>query len=134
MTQYTLLDPLTGASKTLYASELTRNLTVNVILLREDEHIGIITHRDLVSFCRWCAGRALSQCQTVLPEARAALELVDKWLLDPDSVSNEELNRAAETARAARNVARAARAAAGAADVSFEAQARWLVEHLRSAQ
>ena len=160
MIQYTLVDPMTGELLSLPETELTRNLQLNVILLQEDEHIGIITHRDLVSFCRWCAGRALSQCRTAPSEAWATLNLVDKWLVDPGSVSNEELDRAAwaaalaaaEAAEAAAEAAAgaAARAAgvaalaaevaevaardAEAADVSFEAQAQWLVEHLRSAQ
>jgi len=190
MTQYTLLNPLTGASKTLSKTFLTRSLELNVILLRGDEHVGIITHRDLVTFLRWCADQVLSRCQTVPPETRTALDLVDKWLVDPGSVSNEVLWAAADAvgpervgggaswtaqaaakaakaagtaakaaAWAARDVANAAAQAADAAwaaddaraaadavgparaaawtaqvEVSYEAQAQWLVEHLRSAQ
>jgi len=153
-TQYTLLDPITGRCGTLSKTLLTRNLQLNAILLEDGEHVGIITHRDLVSFCRWCADQVLARCQTVPPEAHAALDLVDKWLEDPDSVSNEELNAAAEAAWAVdtnAEVARVAWAAADAAEaaahataaaaeiadyaeVSYEAQAQWLVEHLRSAQ
>jgi len=129
-------------------------MRVNHILLRGDEHIGVITHRDVVSFCRWCVEKTLAQCHTVPPEVYTALGLVDKWLIDPGSASSEELKQAAAAADVACPGAVAARAAwaassaAGAADVagsaawaannsagvSFEAQAQWLVEHLRSAQ
>jgi len=165
--KYTLLNPLTGAAALVDASGLTRELQVNRILLLSGEHVGIITHRDLISFCRWCAGVAIARCQTVPPEAHASLALVDKWLIDPAAVSNEELSQAAAAAEAAYVEAADAEAAdaaavaadttwaaaeaayieaavaeavwasarsAARADVSFEAQAQWLVDHLRSAQ
>lgn len=102
MSQFTLLDPFTGASRVLNDEEdLTRWLQLNVILLRGDEHVGIIMHRDLVSFCRWCAEQVLSEYQAAPTEAHIALTLVDQWLIDPGSVSNEELNGAADAASAA---------------------------------
>jgi len=157
MSQYTLLNPFSGETMGTSARELTRNLEINRILIFGDVPVGIITHRDLVSFSRWCAGQVLSQHQTVPPRARAALTLVDRWLVDPDSVSSEELNRATrdtgrvaawdvwaavQTATDAANAAayvagcavRTAGASAYADDVSFEAQAQWFQEHLRSAQ
>lgn len=149
MVQYTLLDPLTGDTHTLCERDLTRNLRLNVILLRGDEHVGIVTHQDIVLFCRWCAGPRLSRCRTIPPEARTVLKLVDKWLVDPGSVSSEELNQvalaawavadAAQTAIVAWAAVDAARGADAAdiaqnAGISYQAQAQWLLEHLRSAQ
>lgn len=159
MAQYTLIDPVTGDSSTACDEDLTRYLQLNVILFRGNEHVGIITHRDLVSFCRWCAEKTLAQYQTVTPEAHIALELVDRWLIDPGSVTSEDLYQVAEAAwaaaRTARTAALAARAAAWAAfaargfpgasardasrgaktaGVSYEDQALWFVEHLKSSQ
>lgn len=161
MTQYTLLNPHTGVSKTLPKIRLTRSLELNAILLEDGEHIGVITHHDLVSFNRWHAGLVLSRRQTVPPEVHAALELVDKWLVDSKSVSSEELTQAADAvdiaevawavwaARSATDAAWAARtagyaaavaedaalvAAVGPAVASCKEQAQWLVDHLRSAQ
>ena len=133
MTRYTLLNPFTGGTSTVAASELTHHMRVNHILLRGDEHIGIITHHDVVSFCRWCVEKTLDQRMVppeVYPEVYTALGLVDKWLIDPVSASSEELKQAA----AAADVAGSATWAAYAAGVSWKAQAQWLVEHLRSAQ
>ena len=147
---YTLIDPVTGEQRTLPEIDLTRNLRINCILLREDEHLGIITHRDLVVFARWCAGVTLARLRGEPPQSVVnALCLVDRWLDDVRSVSSEELSTAADAARAAAReaavaAARAARAAAdaagaagfaraaGAAAASYETQARWLVEHLQS--
>lgn len=182
MPQYTLLDPLTGSMSKATAQVLTRRLQVNRILLLGEAPIGIITHRDIVLFNRWCAGQILSQrchrrTKLVPSEAMTALALVDRWSIDPNSVSNEELERASKAAavaaavvvvgsrtNAAGDVTHAAYAAAGvaytasdaaqaaadvahattyaihaarhakAAGVSFETQARWLVQHLRSSQ
>jgi len=131
--KYTLLNPLTGAAALVDASGLTRELQVNRILLLSGEHVGIITHRDLISFCRWCAGVAIARCKTVPPEAHAALALVDKWLVDPKSVSNEELSQAADAAYTAAaeavaawadaTAARAAEAAGVVADAIWAADA-----------
>lgn len=153
MTRYTLLNPLTGNTLTAAACELTHHLRVNHILLHAGKHIGIITHRDVVSFCRWCVEKTHAQCHTRPLEVYAALGLVDKWLIDPGSVSSEELKQAAAAAYAAcpgdvaARAAWAASSAAGAADVAgsaawaansagvpFEAQAQWLVEYLKPAQ
>jgi len=165
MTRYTLLDPITGDASMVAVSELTQQLRVNHILLRGEEPIGIITHRDVVFFCRWCLEKTLAQRQTVpsvpskvYPEAYTAVGLVDKWLEDPDSVSSEELKQASDAAWsvgpgpagcgwAAASAADAASVAADAdgaaavaarsadrAEVSFEAQAQWFVEHLKSNQ
>ena len=155
MTRYTLLNPLTGNTLTAAACELTHHLRVNHILLHAGKHIGIITHRDVVSFCRWCAEKTLAQRQAVPPEVYVALALVDKWLIDPGSVSSEELSAAGEaawdvatdteTARVAwatavatdaetHDAAGSAAWAANSAGVPFEAQAQWLVKYLKPAQ
>jgi len=161
MTQYVLVDPVTGEQTTLSEAELTRNLQLNCILLQGREHIGIITHRDLVSFSRWCAGEALARSGREPDQSVThALSLVDRWLEDEKSITSEELEAAAWAARVARAAAWAARAAwaAAAADAgatwaaaeaaraagaaaraaraaeatSYEVQAKWLVEHLQS--
>ena len=163
MARYTLIDPVTGQQTSLSEAELTRNLRISCILLRGDEHLGIITHRDLVSFSRWCAGEMLARSGRK-PDQRTvhALVLVDRWLEDELNITSEELKAAAGAAAeaaaeaawaaagaawAAAEAARAAadRAAAGAAGfawaaraaagaASYEAQAQWWVEHLQSGQ
>ena len=161
MPEYTLIDPVTGEQRTLSELELTRNIRLNCILLRDQKHLGIITHRDLVSFSRWCAGEMLARSGRK-PDQRTvhALVLVDRWLEDELNITSEELKAAAGAAAeaaaeaawaaagaawAAAEAARAAadRAAAGAAGfawaaraaagaASYEAQAQWWVEHLQS--
>lgn len=121
MTQYTLLNPHTGVSKTLPKIRLTRSLEINDILLEDGGHVGIVTHHDLVSFNRWYAGLVLSRRQTVPSEVHAALELVDKWLVDPKSVSSEQLTQAAEVADIA-EVAWAVWAARSAAEAAWAAR------------
>ena len=163
MPEYTLIDPVTGEQRTLSELELTRNIRLNCILLRDQKHLGIITHRDLVSFSRWCAGEMLARSGRK-PDQRTvhALVLVDRWLEDELNITSEELKAAAGAAAeaaaeaawaaagaawAAAEAARAAadRAAAGAAGfawaaraaagaASYEAQAQWWVEHLQSGQ
>ena len=164
MAQYTLIDPVTGEQSTLGEIELTRNIRLNCILLRDQKHLGIITHRDLVSFSRWCASREALARSGRKPDQRTvhALVLVDRWLEDELNITSEELKAAAGAAAeaaaeaawaaagaawAAAEAARAAadRAAAGAAGfawaaraaagaASYEAQAQWWVEHLQSGQ
>ena len=123
MARYTLIDPVTGQQTSLSEAELTRNLRISCILLRGDEHLGIITHRDLVSFSRWCADEALARSGRE-PDQRTvhALVLVDRWLEDERSLSNEELEAAAGASWAA--WAAAAAGAAGAAADAAEAAAR----------
>ncbi len=162
MPEYTLFDPTTGQQWTLIETWLTRELELNCILLRENEHLGIITHRDVVLFTQWCTGKILSRMKGE-PDQRVtrALRLVDKWLEDEQSVTSDELEAAAgiawaaaqdalvvdvATAQAAartvetimRSAWTAARAAGRAAEtarsvgISYEAQAQWFVEHLQS--
>jgi len=160
MPDYVLIDPATGWQTTLSEVELTRNLQLNCILLRDGEHIGIITHRDLVAFARWCAGKMLARLVDE-PDLKVthALTMVDQWLDDELSITSEELKDAAKAAAraGAEAAARAAWAAAeaiwaavdaadaaeAAADVarsaedrglSYKSQAQWFVEHLKSGQ
>ncbi len=158
MTQYTLVNPTTGKRKSFSAGNLTGNLQMNCILFRGDEHLGIITHRDLVLFTRWCAGETLAQAKEP-PNHRVThvLSLVDRWLEDEKSVSSKELEAASRAAWACAGVDGAwaaawtaaiaaegdlagANIAAWSSDASmyaswvtsYEAQAQWLVEHLQS--
>jgi len=113
MPKYTLIDPATGRQWTLSELKLTRNLQIGYLLLRGNEHLGIITHRDLVIFIRWCAGEMLKLLVDE-PDLKVthALSLVDRWLEDERSLSNEELKDAAEAAaQAAWAAARASWAA-----------------------
>ena len=93
MAQYTLIDPVTGEQSTLGEIELTRNIRLNCILLRDQKHLGIITHRDLVSFSRWCASREALARSGRKPDQRTvhALVLVDRWLEDELNITSEEL-------------------------------------------
>jgi len=131
MAQYTLIDPATGRQTTLSEVELTRNLQIGCILLRDGEHIGIITHRDLVAFARWCAGKMLARLVDE-PDLKVThtLTMVDQWLEDQQSVTPEELKAAADAAWAARTAEAAAwtaaQAVAGAAWAA--ARAAWAVE------
>lgn len=165
MIQYTLLDPVTGYQWTVSDFRLTRNLRVNTVLLRGDEHLGIITRRDQVVFARWCVGEILARLKGE-PDRRVAhaLSLVDRWLEDESCVTPEELevarsavydfwsianvprsvSRVAELtdiavwttmtdADASWDAARAAEVTAKTPEIiSYEAQARWFVEHLQS--
>ena len=68
------------------------------------------------------------------PEALRALEVVDRWLQDPGSVSPEEMGAAAgAAARAAARAARAAAVAAGAAWAAARAAAGAAAEAARAA-
>lgn len=156
MTQYTLLDPVTGYQRPVSALGLIQNIRLNCIILRDGEHLGIITHRDLVLFTRWCAGEMMVRLKGK-PDQSAVhvLRLVDKWLEDERSVTSKELEAARNAAWAARTIASLAAAqaawaaltiaqpheavwaaeAASAATrgwVSYETQVQWLVEHLQS--
>ena len=149
MAKYTLIDPITGQQWILLEDWLTRELEHNCILIRNGEHIGIITHRDLVLFARWCAGEALAQLEGEPDQTVThALSLVDQWLDDERSVTPEELSAAAwAIASEAAWASRAARVAVSASDavrlvteaawaansyISFKSQAQWFVEHLQS--
>ncbi len=160
MPEYALIDPVTGQQRTSTKTWLTRVLQLNCILLRENEHLGIITHRDLVLFARWCAGEMLARLEGEPHQSVVhALGLVDKWLEDVQSVTSEELEAAIRTvdrnaswvawsvdvaaarcaARAIETIMRSTRTAvwrtaenAYAVGISFETQAQWLVEHLQS--
>ena len=149
MARYTLIDPVTGQQTSLSEAELTRNLRISCILLRGDEHLGIITHRDLVSFSRWCAGEMLARSGRK-PDQRTvhALVLVDRWLEDELNITSEELKAAARAADAAAGAAadagaawaaeaaravEAARAAARAAEAAADAEAARAVEAARAA-
>ena len=127
---YTLIDPVTGEQSALSEIELTRNLRINCILLRGDEHLGIITHRDLVSFSRWCAGGVPAQLEDESDQrVTHALHLVDRWLEDEKSVTSEELEAAAGDAQFAARAAWFTRtaeadwAARAAADATWAAWA-----------
>ena len=137
MAQYTLIDPVTGEQSTLGEIELTRNIRLNCILLRDQKHLGIITHRDLVSFSRWCAGEMLAKVKgTPAPETQYVLTMVDQWLEDQQSVTPEELEAAAEAAWAAAGAAWAAadRAVAGAAAWAAAWAAAGTAEAARAAE
>jgi hypothetical protein len=114
----------TGETRELELLDLSRNLLLNSIVARGTpdgglEHLGLITHQDLVFFAHTWGTWALEASKTKTPEAQEALRLVGLWLEDPESVSNEELKAAARAvdaaAWAAARAARAARAAAWAA-------------------
>ena len=107
MVQFTLIDPVTGKQWNVNKAGLTRELRLNCILLRDGEHLGIITHRDMVAFTRWCADEMLARLRHK-PDQKVthALTLVDRWLEDEKSVTNEELEAARNTTWAARNVAK----------------------------
>lgn len=99
MAKYTLIDPVTGKRWFPTETMLTQNLQLNCILLQDEEHLGIITHRDLVAFSRWCAGKILARLKDE-PDLRVthALTLVDRWLENQQSVTPEELEAARNAA------------------------------------
>ena len=134
MARYTLIDPVTGEQHTLSELELTRNIQIGCILLQGQEHVGIITRRDLVAFARWCAGKILARLKCEPDHTVThALSLVDRWLEDERSVTSEELEAAQDAAwdagsaawvaadAAARATADAWAAAAGAARAAASA-------------
>lgn len=106
MAIYTLLDPIsgrvTGHDDRDFLSYLQH---VNHILLRGEEHIGIITPRDLVVFARWCTGRIMSMhSNNHFPVCQRALALVDRWLDDPESTDKLQLTDAAWELRGERHL------------------------------
>ena len=163
MPDYALIDPITGEQLILPEDKFIQNLMPSIILLRgsEHEHIGIITHRDLVLFAQWCAGATLARLEGE-PDLRVshALGLVDKWLEDEQSVTSKELEATAQatwniimdsecanlcSARAAWVVIHAVWTGTWAdyaggilaenarvAGIAYKDQVAWLVEHLRS--
>lgn len=161
-TLYTLINPVTGQRWTLLKDKLTRNLMSNCIFLQDGEHLGVVTHRDLVVFARRCVSEALVAQLVDEPDQSLihVLGLVDRWLEDEKSVTPEELYAASKTAAAAvspdqpswtawaamqlsRAAADIAWVAWGAvrsseyahrAGFSFETQAQWLVEHLHQSE
>ncbi len=126
MSRYILIDPATGERKSLSETNLTLNLRLNRILFRGDEHLGIITHRDLVFFTWWCAGKILTQVKGA-PDQRvtSTLALVHRWVEDEKSVTSEELAAAADAAWAALPAARAVATDAAAAAAWTTARAAW---------
>ena len=100
-------------------SNLSQNLKVNseIYILKEDKEIllGFVSHSLLVYFCVEFADYALQNYSNEkIPEAEECISLVRKWIENPNSVSKEELNAAADAAYAAY----AAYAAAAAADAA----------------
>ena len=93
MIHYTLINPFTGFSKTVPKTELLQNLMLNCILLQGNNHIGIVTYRDLVVFARRCAD-VIKNRMIELPEPDSlyAIQLADQWLEDPNSLSCEQLD------------------------------------------
>lgn len=141
MPDYTLVDLKTGDSLSLWDYEMLRRqyLRPGCVLLKEDEHIGIITGRDLVLFARWCAGETASQLRAELDQSvTRIMALVDKWLEDEKSVTRVELGAAGDTfvrawhaqhrgenagARAVWGLAQTAEAIAGAAEAAKAGEA-----------
>jgi len=115
----------TGEMKEVELIDLSRNLMLNSIVARGNpdggpEHLGLITHQDLVFFAHTWATWTLEASKAKPPEVQEALRLVGLWLEDSKRVSSVELQAAAEAAAwaaawAAGATARAAGAAAGAA-------------------
>jgi hypothetical protein len=121
----------TGETREAELIDLSHSLMLNSIVARGTpdgglEHLGLITHQDLVFFAHTWATWAFEASKTKPPEAVETLRLVGLWLEDSESVSDEELKAAVKAVEAA---ARAARAAgdAGAAEAAAWAAA-WAVE------
>ena len=160
---YTLINPVTGQRWPLLKNNLTRNLMPNCIFLQDGEHLGVVTHRDLVVFVRRCVSEVLVAQLVDEPDQSLihVLGLVDRWLEDEKSVTPEELKAASKTAetsacttdqpsltiwiamqlsRAAADIAWADWCAARSSEYayragfSYETQAQWLVEHLQQSE
>ena len=119
----------TGETKEVELIDLSRSLMLNSIVARVTpdgglEHLGLITHPDLVFFSHTWATWALELSIVKPPEAQEALRLVELWLQDPSSVSNEELRSAVAAARYAGAAAGRAAWAAGDAVAAAVAAAR----------
>ena len=135
----------TGEMKEVELIDLSRSLMLNSIVAQGNpdgglEHLGLITHQEVVFFAYTWGTWALEASKTKKPEAVEALRLVGLWLEDSESVSDEELKAAARATTgvacwaawtsaagprvAADDAARAARAAAEAAG-DGAARAAW---------
>ena len=140
----------TGEPREVELIDLSHSLMLNSIVARVTpdgglEHLGLITHQDLVFFAHAWATWTLEASKKKPPEAQEALRLVGLWLQDPSSVSNEELRSAgaaawaAEAAASADVAAGAARAAAWAAAraagaawaAAYQKQGEFILEHLQ---
>jgi hypothetical protein len=124
----------TGEMKEVELIDLSRNLMLNSIVARGNpdggpEHLGLITHQDLVFFAHTWATWTLEASKAKPPEVQEALRLVGLWLEDSKRVSSVELQAAAgaswdagaaagAAAWTAADAAWAARAAAGAAEAA----------------
>ena len=131
----------TSETREVELVKLSRNLMLNSIVARGTpdgglEHLGLITHQDLVFFAHTWGTWALEASETKAPEAQEALRLVGLWLEDSKRVSSEELRTARAAAGAARSAALgdwsaeaaddAARAAGAAGDAAgAAAEAAW---------
>jgi len=154
----------TGETREVDELHLSRSLMLNSIVARGNpdgglEHLGLITHQDLVFFTHTWATWALEASETKAPEAQEALRLVGLWLEDSKRVSGEELRTARAASGAARSAAlgdwsaeaagaaaeaawaagaaRADRAAAGAASraaraEAYQKQGEFILEHLQN--
>jgi hypothetical protein len=117
----------TGETREAELIDLSRNLMLNSIVARGTpdgglEHLGLITHQDLVFYAyTW----ALEASKTKPPEAVETLRLVGLWLEDSKRVSSVELKAAAEAARAARAAGDAGAAEAAAWAAAWAARASW---------
>jgi len=93
-------------SKIANLSNLSQNLKVNseIYILKEDKEslLGLVSHSLLVFFSVEFAEFALQNyTKKKIPEAETCIRLTRNWIENPNSVSKEELNAAANAATAA---------------------------------
>ena len=156
---YRIISTFDGSTKTCSLSEMSQSLKLNSILCELNGNGSLIdswplVHETLVTFTvEFADYTLLNYSKKKLPQAKACIALTRKWLENHDSVSNEELQTAAQAAHAAwadnaANAVDAARAAAHAAHAAADAAARtagknreaelirqgqFIVEYLRAA-
>ena len=144
---YRIISTFDGSLTNCSLSELSSQLKINSILceLNADDTIidsWPLVHSTLVTFAVQFADYALKNyTQKKIPEAETCIALTRQWLKNAHSVSNEELqvaaNAAYDAAHAAAHAAHAAAYAAYDAGKSREAelirQGEFIVEYLRAA-
>jgi hypothetical protein len=99
-----------GSMKECDLNNLSRSLSVDseIVLLDGEkvEAIGFVSHSLLVYFCVEFVDYSLQNYEKKkMPEAEECFSLVRKWIENPNSVSKEELEAAADAAYAAANAA-----------------------------
>jgi hypothetical protein len=122
-----------GSQKSCDLANLSKSLSPNCEIVRiignKHEAIGYVSHKTLVHFAVENADYAYKNYAKVQnPEVQNCIDLTRKWVQDHNSVSDEQLNEAADAAYAAANAAAYAYAAYAAYAANAAAYAAYAAD------